>query len=192
MKTVIKSAITTLVALLVITTLAYCVFIFFMPSKLVSFYMDMGENEMALKYQERVYEKDKTLNNLTDLINLAIATDDEEKIIIYVDELIKNYQFEEEINDDNYCDFIIFEYCLAYYEEDDMAKAINTANEYSKSYQTTDPLRQLAIYSYVNSNTVLAEEVLSALNNIDAYTLSVESQNLLQKDIANLSSMLTN
>ncbi len=188
-KNIIKTAIKTLVVLLVITGIVYGAIAIFAPQKLVNFYKDMGENETALKFQERVYKKEKSLESLLGVVNLAIADEDEDKIIYYVELLIDDYQ-PQEILEDNYCDFVIFNYCVALYDEERMDDAINIATEYSSLYQITDPIRQLAAYSVTEEDRIFAIEVRLAITQLDTSILSPESQELLQTDIKHLNEFL--
>ena len=149
----------------------------------------MGENEIALKFQERVYQKEKSLESLLGVINLAIADEDEDKIIYYAGKLITDYEVEKDL-EENYCDFVIFNYCLALYDEERMEDAINIAVEYSVVYQTTDPIRRLAAYSVDENDRTFADEVLLAITQIDTSSLSPESQALLQTDIEHLNEFL--
>ena len=188
-KNIVKTAIKTLVVLLVITGIVYGGFALFAPQKLVSFYQDMGENETALKFQERVYQKEKSLESLLDTINLAIIDDNEEKIIDYSNKLINEYVVEQ-VLEANYCDFVIYNYCLALYDEENMDEAIDIATQYSRSYQTTDPIRRLAAYSVAENDRNFAYKVRLAITQIDTSALSSESQALLQNDIIHLNEFL--
>ncbi|MBR3863858.1 MAG: hypothetical protein IKJ19_01905 [Clostridia bacterium] len=188
-KNIIKTAIKTLVVLLVITGIIYGGFALFAPQKLVSFYKDIGENETALKFQERVYQKEKSLESLLGVINLAIADEDEDKIIYYADKLITNYEVEKDL-EENYCDFVIFNYCVALYDEERMDDAIDIAAHYSVAYQTTDPIRRLAAYSVDENDITFAYKVRLAITQIDTSALSSESQALLQNDIIHLNEFL--
>ena len=189
-KTIVKTAVITLAVLLVLTTLLYSIVAIFAPQKMSDFYSDMGENELALKYQERVYKKQPSVNNLILVINLSIAADEEDETIFYVEELIKRENADQVNLADNYYDFVIFNYCVALCDEDQTEKAISVALEYSSEYNSADPIRRLAAYSVENQNKYLANKVLQALNSFDLTILSPENSQLLQTDIENLASYL--
>ncbi len=88
-KTILKTAIITIVSLLAATIVTISLIVIISPKTMGKMYNDFGSKTNAVRLYERQYNtKGKTFNDLKDFIDVLISADDEVKINEYGSDLV--------------------------------------------------------------------------------------------------------
>lgn len=192
-KVVVKSASITLIVLIVLCICTYAGFAIFAPQKISNFYSDMGNMPLSLKYQEKVYQKDPSQENLLAVLNKAIAAEHDQKIIEYTQTLhdkVKNQQVEVT---QSYLNFVTAKYCMALYQTDRLEEALQVAFESSKDYGELNVVQRFMLNAIEKNERGLLQKLLTDLKTFkDQNQSSLTSLALqrLQTDITNLTAYL--
>lgn len=183
-KLVLKTALITLGALIALTALLYGAFALFAPNKMVSFHKDMGNLNIALRYQERIYDNEQSNSNLISVVNLAIASNNDEKVEKYAKILIEKNDLSQISLTEEYADFVIYEYCVSLYNLNKKDKCLSVATAYSTQYNENDPIRSLCVFAIQKEDKLFLQDIVQKLNNFNTDQLSEENKQILQRDIA--------
>lgn len=87
---IIKTVALTLAGILVFLVLLYSCFAVFFPYKLADFYLQLGQNQTAVKYMQKQYEKTKDYTDLYVLCSHVEGIDDDVKELEYLGLLVKD------------------------------------------------------------------------------------------------------
>ena len=184
-KTIIKTAIITLCAVLIACAITFGGLSVFAPTVMGNFYSEMGKDEKAFGFYEKAYKKEQNEENFVKLINSAIAMEDDEKLIKYFSDYEENnYSLEED-----YLAFIVGKYCVAQVKANNVDQAFSTAIRYSDGYNAQNPIRYLIAYGLETKNKLYLTNLLSQLTDFKSTnynSLSAESKERIDQDVANL------
>ncbi len=126
-KVILKTALLTLSGIIALMLVVYGVFAYFFPASLADAYRGVFNYDLALKYSERVFEKDKSMENRIILVRDAINAQNEEKIIQYAPSVL----FYSELSLDDRS-VISEKYCVALYNS---AKSEENESEKTHKYE---------------------------------------------------------
>lgn len=126
-KVILKTALLTLSGIVALMLLVYGVFAYFFPANLADVYRGVFNYDLALKYSERAFEKDKSMENRIILVRDAINAQNEEKIIQHAPPVL----FYSELPLSDRC-VISEKYCVALYNS---AKSEKSESEKTRKYE---------------------------------------------------------
>ena len=188
-KTIIKTALITLGVIIVACGLFFCGMLLFDSVRSAQFFSNMGNEETALKYYERAYEREASDENLLLVINSCISAGDNEALIEY----FEIYNMNKSKAESEYDEFIAGKYCTALLEAGRTEDAFKTAKKYVGSYSSTCAPRAIIAYGFSKQDKVVLTSALAMLNTIsieNATTLSASALKTVAGDIAMISSYL--
>lgn len=188
-KTVIKTAIITVIAILLAVVVTFAGFSLFAPAKTGDFLSEMGLEGSALNHYAIAYSRNKSTSNLVKVINSAVILEDEDELIKYFGDLEERQNEVEE----EYFLTVAGKYCIILAKQNQTQNAINKALTYSQNYTESCLLRALIYHALSTENKQFGGEVYNALVTLkqEKYQeMSSESKTLLDADIAILSEYL--
>ena len=152
-KIILKTAITTIISLLILAIISLSLFTYFSPVTLARVASSLGLDNTSIFYYELAYDKSEDINDLYNLLNKTIAVSNEEKIINNFELLYNN-------GSQNYYNFI------AYINQFNLN---STTNNNLKLYLTNEDARLKSRYvtalTRQNFNSVAINFALADLNN---------------------------
>lgn len=99
-KLIFKTALKTVILVLVLVILTVCLITVFSPMTLAKFNKKLGNNNLAASYTIIEYNRQKDINDLADIVELSILAKNNKRVLKYSELLISHTKF------DKYCDFI--------------------------------------------------------------------------------------
>ena len=185
-KTIIKTSIITVIAIVLVCAITYGALALFAPTTMGDFYSDVGKDAVALEYYEKAYQKNKNQESFVKLINATIKAEDDDALIKYFEDN-KAYNLEE-----RYVMLIAGKYFIA------RAKAgtlnYSEVEEYCYGYKTGNPIQHLIFYGIDNENNTFLTDFLSYMNAFktgDSYNeLTAEDKAIFDEDLKNLTAYL--
>lgn len=149
-KTIVKTALITLLSLILIAVGAFGVTALFFPSALGDFFGKLGNYDASVRYYEKAYLKS---DNTGDLYNLVVKLSDTDgtKIEKYCSELLAKSDFadfcrtrdEKEPSSVNTKQFVSGKYAVSLYRNGKLSTAIEFGNDYCNKegkYEVYNPL----------------------------------------------------
>ncbi len=160
-KVIIKSITITLILILLFTTIFSVVLCVFYPKTVSDLSYRVGNYEIAVTYSEKDYLKNKTCDNLVDLVEKAIVAKKYDVVSTYASILLVDEQFRDVIlptKQVGYFDYVASSLVKALYKTNEFTKSVKCAINYTDfnvdGINATTTLISLCIEN--NDKTVLA------------------------------------
>ena len=159
-KTIKKTAIVTIAALIILSGLFYFLFPLISPKSASDIYWNFGNKTQTVKYSEKAYEKDKTFDNLLTLCDRAVWAENSEVCAAYIPKLLSDGEFKSYAENTDgsgvysgstiyyYACELVSAYCVLDLEDD----ALNAAYTYTTEYTAVNPLRTVMIEAFSENN----------------------------------------
>ena len=192
-KTIIKTAVITLVALIVASGVLFGILCLCAPATMRDFFYDAGNYQTAMNFAERACEKNETPENIKKATDVAILTGDSDNIALYCKKLLNCAKHGEISLTVDYVYYVAGKFSVALCEKQNFENAVKVAIEYSSGYGKLNPTESVILWGIENKNVQLLNTVLTKLtefkqNNYDK--LEQVCKDRLNTDIANLTAYL--
>ncbi|MBQ3571539.1 MAG: hypothetical protein IJA15_01790 [Clostridia bacterium] len=185
-KTIIKTSIITVIAIVLVCAITYGALALFAPITMGNFYSDVGKDDVALEYYEKAYEKTKTQESFVKLINATIKAEDDDALKKYFKDN-KAYNLEEQ-----YVMLIAGKYFIARAKEGTLN--YSEVEEYCYGYKNGNPIQHLFFYGIDSENNTFLTDLLSYMNAFktgDSYNeLTAEDKEIFDEDLNYLTEYL--
>lgn len=196
-KTIIKTALITLLSLILVVVSAFGVSALFFPSALGDVFDKLGNYDASVRYYEKAYLKSDDTGDLYNLV-AKLSDSDGARVEKYCSELLRKSDFadfckirdEKEPSSVNTKQFVSGKYVVALYRNGKLSTAIDFGNDYCKDegkYEAYNPLYFLV----AESNNMNESDINDLRNNLLSIKSSFSDVSAIDADINVLTDLLT-
>ena len=165
---VVKTVLITVLSLVCVTALSFFSLFFFYPKALGNVFKAVGDDEAALYFYEKQYNKSGTADDLSVVVDLLDVEKDPDKVYVYTNELIAKSDFSAfcEKKDKNAVGMTTSEYYYAKFAVSDFyVNGIESAEEICKESVTISGYTDYNAYRILIASAQLTDSDKEYLHN---------------------------